>query len=60
MAKLETTKQDVENEIERLERELGIEIAEASNEKDAASKILEALELGGENNLKNSLEKNNV
>lgn len=60
MARQETLKQPKENDVERLERELGIEIIEASDEKDAASKILETLENGGEDNLKNSLEENHV
>ena len=60
MARQETIKQEEESEVERLERELGIEIVEASNEKDAASKILEVLELSGEDILKNSLEENDV
>ena len=60
MARQETIKQEEESEVERLERELGIEIVEASDEKDAASKILEVLELGGKDILKNSLEENDV
>lgn len=58
MSKVEEIKPD--NDIEKLKEELGIEILEASSEKDAASKILEALELDGEDILKNSLEESDV
>ena len=60
MARQETLEQPEENEIEKLKEELGIEIVEASEEKDVASKLLEILENGGEANLKNSLEESNV
>ena len=58
MSKVEEIKPD--NDIEKLKEELGIEILEASSEKDAASKILEVLELSGGDILKNSLEENDV